>query len=261
MSGGRVEAAGVELAYTERGSGQPVVLVHGTAGARSTWDETVTELGDGLRAIAYDRRAYGESGAPEPYGGTTVGEQADDLAALVDSPAPAPAVVCGHSLGAIVCLDLLVRRPELARGAALVEPPMYWLLRDGAEVVSEIRDAVERGAREGSGAGAVTAFLEAVGGAAALGEERIAAARQAPRGFAADLGAAASWSAGRRELRSIERPVTLVVGTRGSRPEAEATRALAGMIPVARLVELDGGHWLPVDAPAPLAGEIRALAQ
>ena len=85
------------LAYDERGNGPAVVLVHGTATARSVWRETVEALGDGVRAIAYDRRAYGDSGAPEPYGGTTVGEQADDLAELIERLGAAPRSSAGTS--------------------------------------------------------------------------------------------------------------------------------------------------------------------
>ncbi|MEA2421871.1 MAG: hypothetical protein QOF55_970, partial [Thermoleophilaceae bacterium] len=73
MTPATVEGGGVALAYDERGDGPPAVLVHGTATDRSVWRETVEALGEGARAIAYDRRAYGDSGAPEPYGGTTVG--------------------------------------------------------------------------------------------------------------------------------------------------------------------------------------------
>ena len=88
-----------------------MVLVHGIAGDRSVWRE-LAELLDS-RTIAYDRRAYGESGAPEPYGGTTVGEHADDLASLVAATEAAPAVLCGHGFGALVCLDVMLRFPDL----------------------------------------------------------------------------------------------------------------------------------------------------
>src|SRR5205807_9382492 len=131
----------------DAGTGPAVVLVHGIACDRSVWREAVAEL-EG-RTIVYDRRGYGGSGAPEPYGGTTVGEQADDLAELIDRLDAAPAVLCGHHLGALACLDLVLRRPELARAAVLVEPPVLWLVPDGSDAVSELREAVERGARDG----------------------------------------------------------------------------------------------------------------
>ena len=252
MTPATVEAGGVALAYDEHGEGKAVVLVHGTATARTVWRETVEALGEGVRTIAYDRRAYGDSGAPEPYGGTTVGEQADDLAELRAALEAAPAVVCGHELGALACLDLLVRRPELAAAAVLIEPPMLWLTPAGTDAVAEVREAVASAARDGGAAGAVRAFLEAAGGhdvTELLGPERTEASLASPRAFAADLAAAASWTAGRRELRAIDTPVTLVSGTRSAPVRREATAALAELLPNARVVDLDSGHFAQLEQP------------
>jgi pimeloyl-ACP methyl ester carboxylesterase len=256
-----VEAGGVALAYDERGEGPAAVLVHGTATARTVWRETGEALGDGVRVIAYDRRAYGDSGAPEPYGGTTVGEQADDLAELIEALDAGPAAVCGHELGALACLDLLVRRPELVSGAVLIEPPMLWLSAAGTDAVGELREAVASGAREGGSGGAVRAYLEAVGGpdvARLLGDERMKAAMDSSMAFAADLAAAASWTGGRRELRAIERAVTLVNGLRSAPVRQESTRALAALLPDARLLDVDSGHFAHLERPGDVAAAIRA---
>jgi 3-oxoadipate enol-lactonase len=251
-----VEAAGVALALEDRGERTPVVLVHGIAADRSVWRETVEQLG--TRTIAYDRRAYGESGAPEPYGGTTVGEQADDLASLVRATGAAPAVLCGHGFGALVCLDVLLRFPESARGAVLIEPPMLWLSPDGSEAVSAVRARVEQAARDGGAAGAVDAYL----GPAldVIGRERSDAARAAVRGFAADLGALASWAAGRRELRAIEQPATVVTGTRSEPILGEVARKLAELLPEGELLELEAGHFAQIERPAEVAAAITRIA-
>jgi pimeloyl-ACP methyl ester carboxylesterase len=263
----RVEAGGVELAYEEHGEGRSVVFVHGTATARSVWQETIAALsgnGNGprnaMRTIAYDRRAYGDSGAPEPYGGTTVGEQADDLAELIGAvDGAAPALLCGHELGALACLDVLARNRDLATGAVLIEPPMLWLVAAGTDAVSDLREAVASAAREGGAAGAVRAYLEQVGGpdaTALLGPERTDAATAHPRAFAADLAAAASWSATRRELRALDAPIAIVTGTRSAPVRQEAARALAELLPTARLVHADAGFFAHVEAPHEVAAAI-----
>ena len=262
MTAGTVEAGGVALAVDDRGEGPAVVLVHGTAAGRSIWAETVEALGDGVRTVAYDRRAYGDSGAPEPYTGTTVGEQADDLAELLDSLGAAPAVVVGHALGAMVALDALLRHRSLARAAVLIEPQMLWLSPHGPEVVGDLRDAIERGARDGGPTGAVDGYLEHMAGPAALsvyGPERVAEAHAATRAFAADLAAGPSWSAPRRELRAIDAPVSIVTGTRSSPVEHEVVDALADLLPAARRVDADAGHLVHVEAPEVVAAEVRAL--
>ena len=76
-------------------------------------------LEDVARVIAYDRRGYGASGAPEPYEGTTVEEQAEDAAALLRALDAAPAVVFGDGFGALVALDLVKRHAALVRAVVL----------------------------------------------------------------------------------------------------------------------------------------------
>jgi pimeloyl-ACP methyl ester carboxylesterase len=256
-----VEGAGVELAYEERGAGAPVVLVHGTGATRGFWAETVEALGDDMRTIAYDRRAYGDSGAPEPYTATTVGEHADDLAALVRSLDAAPAVLCGHSFGAITVLDLLLHEPELARAAVLIDPGMLWLAASGGQVASEVRTAAEEAARTRGPAGVIDAYLTATcgpDGLDVLGPERYAAAHAHPVAFAAEVAAAANWSPEPRDLRALDSRVTLIAGTRSSQVWHEVAEALAGMLPRAELTWADAGHLVPIEAPAATAEAIRA---
>ena len=263
MPAATVEAGGVELALEQHGSGTPVVLVHGTAVGRAVWRETLAALPDGLRAIAYDRRAYGDSGAPEPYGGTTVGEQADDLAELIEALQLTPAVLCGHDLGALACLDLMLRYPQLARAAVLIEPAMLWLSPAGTDAVATLREVVEKAAHERGPAGAVDAYIEAVDGHAALallGDDRLEAARSTPRAFAADLGAPATWPAGRRELARIAARTILVSGERSAPVRRQTARALAQMLPNAELRELPSGHLAHVEAAGPVASAIAELA-
>ncbi|MEA2427223.1 MAG: hypothetical protein QOF37_851, partial [Thermoleophilaceae bacterium] len=230
---------------------------------RGVWRETLDALAPGVRAITYDRRAYGDSGAPEPYGGTTVGEQADDLAELIRSLGAAPALLVGHELGALAALDLLLREPALGCGAVLIEPSMLWLSAGGTDAMSTLRDVVEKAAIDGGGGAAVAAFLEVVDGHAALqrlGQERLAAAQAAPRAFAADMAAAATWPATRRELRQIDAPVTIVTGERSAPVRREAASALADLLPNAELVSVAAGHLAHVEAAAEVAGQIALRA-
>ena len=263
MSTATVEGAGVELAYDERGSGEPVVLVHGTASMRTIWDEVVDLLADSFRTIRYDRRGFGDSGEPEGYTATTVGEHGDDLIALLRGLDLAPALLCGHSFGAMACLDAIVREPGLVRAAVLVEPPMLWLASEGAEATSNLRAAMEDGVETHGAAGAMAAFVRIVCGPQALdvvGRARSMAALRYPRAFAADIGATANWSVPPRTLRAIDTPVTMVAGTRTPRPYRQPSEVLARMIPTARLVEADSGHLVPNEAPDVVADAVRALA-
>jgi pimeloyl-ACP methyl ester carboxylesterase len=256
-----VEGAGVELAYEERGGGRPLVLVHGTCLTRGAWGGVLDELDDGYRAIAYDRRGYGDSEAPEHYAGTTIGEHSDDLAALIRALDAAPALVCGHSFGAVAVLDLMVREPDLVDAAVLVEPAMLWLASGGAAESSGVRAAIEEGAQSGGPAGAVDAFLLAVCGPRALdllGPDAMVAAHRAAISLTADLGALANWSIPPRRLREPETPAVVLAGTRTRPALREAAEILAGMLPRAELRSADSEHLVPIEAPDAVADAIRA---
>src|SRR5438045_737420 len=114
-----VEGAGVPLAVAERGAGRVVLLVHDIASDALDTAPLAEALASGAHTIAYDRRGYGASGAPEPYEATTVNEQAEDAAAVLRSLGAGSALVVGIGFGALVALDLLARHRDVAASAVL----------------------------------------------------------------------------------------------------------------------------------------------
>ena len=59
---GTENSVDIELFYTDQGSGQPVVLVHGFPLNGESWGKQQAALLDaGYRVIAYDLRGYGAS--------------------------------------------------------------------------------------------------------------------------------------------------------------------------------------------------------
>jgi pimeloyl-ACP methyl ester carboxylesterase len=251
----------VRLAHEERGSGAPLVLVHGTASTRASWDELLELVSGSFRTVRYDRRGYGAS---SELGATRVEHHGDDLIELVRELGAGPALVCGHSFGALVALDVLLREPELVRAAVLVEPPMLWLASSGAEAMARMHAAREEVATVSGAVAAITRFsLELCGqrGLAAAGRERGEESLRHPRAFAADLEAAASWSVAPADLESIAKPVVLVAGVHTAAHWREPSEALARLIPGAALHEADSAHLVPIEAPEVVAGAIWSLAQ
>ena len=112
----------------------------------------------GARAIAYDRRGYGASGAPEPYAATTVQEQSEDAAALLPALGAAPAVLVGEGFGALVVLELLVRRPQLASAAVLADPPLFAFVPAATEALAAERTLLEQALRDGGPGDAIDAL-------------------------------------------------------------------------------------------------------
>jgi 3-oxoadipate enol-lactonase len=108
------------LFYEERGSGPPILFIHGTGADSDIWSGSVA-LGADYRCIAYDRRGYGRSPLPA---GESISLEANDAAALLKLLGAVPAMIVGHSLGGVIALDLAVEHPQLVAGLLLVEPPL-----------------------------------------------------------------------------------------------------------------------------------------
>ncbi len=224
------EGAGVALHYVERGKGPPLLVVHAMGSDARAWDPELDELASaGLRAIAYDRRGYGASGAPEPYAATTVQEQAQDAGALLEALDATPALLVGDGFGALVVLELLVRRPELARAAVLVDAPLHAFVAEATKALAAERELLEEALREGGPVAAVTAWL-----GDAVDRERATRAAASQAGFFADYAGQSSWSPSRRELRSIAVPVAVVTRPQAPPHILAAADAVAGLVRGAR---------------------------
>ena len=224
-----ITAGGLELAYREQGTGPAVLLVHGLASDAEAWAPAADALCDRARVISYDRRGYGGSEAPEPYVSTTVVEQARDASELLEALDAAPAVLCGEDLGALVCLDLLVRLPRLVRAAVLVDVPLFAFVPSATEALGAERVALERALREGGPEAGVRAWLGAGGD-----ETRRERAATHPVAFFADYAALTSWPVTRGELRAVHAPVA-VVDTPGVADHVRAAGdRLAELLPRAR---------------------------
>jgi pimeloyl-ACP methyl ester carboxylesterase len=109
-----VDVRGARLRVFEAGSGTTIALLHGLGGAASNWALVAPALAERSRVLVPELPGHGGSSAlPAPV--ETLDPYADRIAALLSEPA----VLVGHSLGAVVALRLAARRPELVRGVVL----------------------------------------------------------------------------------------------------------------------------------------------
>ena len=84
------------------------VLVHGVTSSSRTWWRVGPALaGRGFGVLAVDLRGHGAS--PRAAAGLDVADLADDVAETVGGPVD---LLVGHSLGALVALELVGRRPR-----------------------------------------------------------------------------------------------------------------------------------------------------
>jgi len=88
----------IKLAYTDYGSGQPVVLIHGWPLSKAMWEYQIEFLVQaGYRVIAYDRRGFGESS--KPWNGYDYDTLAKDLKDLIETLRLKDVILVGFSMG------------------------------------------------------------------------------------------------------------------------------------------------------------------
>lgn len=113
-----LEINGHRLSYTDTGSGQPLVFVHGVGTSGELWADDLASLAQHCRLIVYDRRGYGASSAsPRDWH-----QHRADAEALIEALDAAPAVLVGYSGGSMVALPLALERPDLVSSLVLLDP-------------------------------------------------------------------------------------------------------------------------------------------
>jgi pimeloyl-ACP methyl ester carboxylesterase len=115
-----IDVNGVRLHYIERGSGEPLVLLHGnrTMAQDFVTSGLIDEAAKTYRVIAFDRPGYGHSSRPRLRIWTPTAQAKlihDALAKLGISQA----IVLGHSWGAIVATRLALNHPNMVKSLVL----------------------------------------------------------------------------------------------------------------------------------------------
>jgi DNA-binding SARP family transcriptional activator/pimeloyl-ACP methyl ester carboxylesterase len=248
------ERSGLHIAYQVVGAGPPdIVLVPGfVSHVERIWDEprcraVLMALSQMGRLIVFDRRGVGLSdrvGAPP-----TVEATAEDIAATVDAAGCRRVLLIGASEGGPGCIHFAARHPERLAGLVLYgslakgsSAPDYPFVLTHAQYDLWLRRLI----RDWGGPAEIATFAPSLVGDI-----------QAERWWAGLLRAASSPGAIKAVLESFRdtdvRPLlpliatpTLVLHRRGDRAvRVAAGRHLAGAIPGARFVEIDGNdHWL-----------------
>jgi pimeloyl-ACP methyl ester carboxylesterase len=132
-----IEVDGVRLHYTDRGAGQPIVLVHGNAVTGDDYDTSgvAERLLGTCRVVVFDRPGFGHSGRPRwrPWAAMEQAELLHQALARLGVRRP---VVVGHSWGTLVALALAIRHPADTAGLVLLSGYYFPTLRLDALLVA-----------------------------------------------------------------------------------------------------------------------------
>ncbi|HEY2223618.1 alpha/beta hydrolase [Actinomycetospora sp.] len=156
-----VAVPGARLHTEIRGSGPLLLCVVGGNGDPTVFGPLADLLAPRWTVVTYVRRGFVRSPVDGEVGEDKLGADVEDAAALVERHG-GPAVVLGSSSGAIVALELLVRRPDLVRAVVAHEPPLVSVLSDRDAIVARFDAVLATYRREGAEA-AMPEFGEVTG--------------------------------------------------------------------------------------------------
>jgi pimeloyl-ACP methyl ester carboxylesterase len=230
-------ADGTVIGYHQSGTGPPVVLVHGSSGAKSDWGFVTPELHEHLTVLAMDRRGRGRSPDTTEY---ALEREFEDVTAVVEAQAE-PADVVGMSWGAICALGA-ARRCDRIRSLVLYEPPLGFLEHPDLPALATRLEALRAA---GDAEGILEVLYGFLGEAEALTflrsfppawDQMVRDAFTIPREVRAGLQA-------RLEdfgLGSVRQPTTVLVGELSSAEFHEGAARLADMLPDAQVRVIPG---------------------
>jgi 3-oxoadipate enol-lactonase len=115
----------IELAYSDGGAGEALILIHGLGGGGRSWCRQIEELSQAYRVIALDLRGHGQSGhrAEEAI---SIRSLAAEVISLLHGLGIEQGHFCGHSLGGMIALEIWVRAGSLMRSLILADTTAFF---------------------------------------------------------------------------------------------------------------------------------------
>lgn len=266
-----IEAAGLRWRVVQRGSGDALLLIHGTGGTLHTWEALLPYLTPHFRSVSIDLPGHGGTSYPG-FERISCDGMAEMVAAAVAALDIKPLGVLAHSAGAAVMLraalsgawpattrliginPALEAAPDVAR--ALMRGSLGHLLRSQAS-----RWIVRSAARS---APMIELLLASTGSRLTPGQEqRYVDAFQSGEHAEAAYAMMANWDLLplRQALHRIQHETLFIVGDRDRWIPPSVARNAAALMPHARVEAIrDGGHLVHEERPAEVAAIVaRAL--
>lgn len=258
IAAGIAPVNGIDIAWTLRGEGPVLVLIHGLACGQRMWARQIRDLSRRFTLLTYDQRGHGRSTAPAEADAYSPGHLTRDLAGLLDHLRIERCGIVGFSMGGGPALGFALTQPRrverliLADMGAGAENPaaIQALVRrwtalgraKGIDALAEemltsdlFRSYAAQGARQRRHMRALIAATPLDGAVFTLSE--VLAKRASLFRMTAPLG-------------QLARPTLILTGEHDYTCR-KAAKLLAASIPGAREVRIpDAGHMAPLEAPA-----------
>ena len=253
-----------------RGSGEPLLLLHGFSGDSATWHGLARRLPGRFQVLALDILGHGRSDSPSEVASYQMDAVAADVVNLLDQATSAPTHLLGYSMGGRLALYLALRYPGRFRSLAL---------ESASPGLSDATARAERRRQDNELADAIeTEGIEWFVDnwerlplwqsqsrlpKAVLASQRRQRLTNNPKGLANSLrglGAGAQQSLW-PELPSLNLPTLLCVGELDPKFR-QINGAMAALIPAAKLITVAAaGHNIHLENPGAFCRALRSFLQ
>jgi len=251
---------GTLIRYMRRGSGPPLLLIHGTSADSNQWQRIMPALSRHLTVYAMIRRGYQGSEDADSY---QIDREVEDIVALADSVTEGPVNILAHSYGAICAFEAAYRYPRVQR-LVLYEPPIPAYA--GAYFTPALIKTVRRLLAESKGEAVLEAFLAKM---AQVPVGKLAAMRSSPQWAKAasrahtivrELEAAASYDLRPERFHDWKIPTLLLLGGDSPQPYRATAARLNALLPGSAIAVLARQrHAAMINAPALFVREVLAF--
>jgi pimeloyl-ACP methyl ester carboxylesterase len=213
----RAQIGGIELEYEVRGTGQPVVLIHGSFiadGLRPLLAEP--SLTERCQLFLYHRRGF--AGSTPLNSPISIAQMAADCRVFLEHVGVRRAHFVGHSYGGNIALQLALDAPDVVQSIALLEPALF-AVPSAPQLMESFAPAFQM-YEVADKAGAVDGCLRTVFGTEyrdvldrVLPGAFVQAVTDVDTFFRFEMPALQQWSFTQADAGRIEQPVLSVVGS------------------------------------------------
>ena len=229
----------ININYELEGKGDPLIMIMGFTASRSGWMSQIPFFKKYFKVITFDNRGAGKSGKPPgPY---STKMMAEDTAKLMDYLGIEKAHIVGASMGGMIAQELAINHRE--RVMKLVLACTYACPAEPSEITPEQAELAQltdtKMANTLVGMAFNRPFYRITFGLLDRIQTKFIGA-SGRTGIAGQRAACASHNTLDR-LQSITAPTLVIVGSEDRIINPVSSDVLAGKIPGARLVKVEGG--------------------
>jgi pimeloyl-ACP methyl ester carboxylesterase len=248
-----IDAGGIETSYLEAGSGEPIIMLHGSGpgvSALANWQHNLPTLSQRFRVLAPDIVGFGATERPDDIT-YSLRTWTDHVWAFLDAHDIDKTAIVGNSLGGRVALQMATDRPDrISRMVLMGTPGVGMTLSEGLVALRGYQpshDAMRDLLRNYFAVDPtmITDELVSIRYEASIADGAYEAYRAMffdPRHSGSELGITES------EARAITTPTLLVHGREDKVVPMQVSVTMLGLLPNADLHVFSAcGHWTQIE--------------